>query len=123
MERPSRHHVFHERAWYKTHLEKSFRNIGGLVVPMFTKYHNRGDDALHNNVPPPPKPNRQMMLYVLGEAHELSVDHVLAVDAVAQMFGKLATRATTEHEEMLALNVQSNLEHQLLYIEAGYWHQ
>jgi hypothetical protein len=90
---------------------------------MFDEYHNLGRESLHANVPPPPKPTRNMMLGVLAISRDLPRCHLLAVEEVADMFGTFADRARSEVEEAIALGVQENMLDQMPYLEAGYYYR
>lgn len=118
MERMTRHHVFSERAWYRTKTEKTFRTIGGLVVPMVCEWHNRTPDSLHNNVGHPPKPTRDMILDILNL--DLPQNHLLAVEQVAGRFALMATRASLEYDHNVALGIHDNLMQQMPYLMGGY---
>ena len=56
-EETNRHHIFWRRDSYKTPPERKFRDVTGLVLRMTIREHK----TLHANVPPPHKPNPDLM--------------------------------------------------------------
>jgi len=52
-----RHHIYYPRKWYKTKLEKKFRNHPDNVIFIDKMFHR----AIHLADSPPPKPSADYM--------------------------------------------------------------
>lgn len=117
----TRHHVIHQRAWYRSHLEKSYRNLPVFVVPMDWEAHKE----LHARVDPPIKPPAEIMLGVLALSESmpnvLSSDHTQGLQRVAEhLEGMYSPNDPKCH---VAQYIAQNILHQLAYINEGYYHR
>lgn len=115
MEHPSRHHVYSERRWYKTPLEKYVRNHFGMLVPMYLQPHRE----LHANTPPPPKPNQRLLLLTAEWLDNMSTATLSNSPGAVR---EIAERHL-ELEDKLAQRIGSNFMQQLEFIDEGYYHQ
>lgn len=103
----SRHHVIHERRWYRTPTEKAFRGMGGMVLTLSNSAHRE----LHANVPPPPKPNPDLMRDIY--LHARTRDYQTQTDLFNQIIGYVdlvaANNRNQQHVEdatLLAANLR-----------------
>lgn len=115
MDKPNRHHVYSERRWYRTPLERYVRSHFGMLVPMYVQVHKE----LHANVPPPPKPNQRLLLMTAKFLDDLP-DSTLANQP--QAIRELA-QAHLELDDKLAQRIGANMIDQLHFIDQGYYHQ
>jgi hypothetical protein len=113
-----RHHVFAKSVMGKASRKWSSQN--GLLLPMYHDWHNEGSHALHNNVPPAPKPIEPLRMAIsqtLREPCEGTVyDRYLKV---IQTVANIATTATGYRLSENAENVLLNLQEQTIYIMQG----
>jgi len=115
MERPSRHHVYSERRWYKTPLEKYVRNHFGMLVPLYLEPHKE----LHAKTPPPPKPNQRLLLMTAKLLDDLPNSTLSNQPAVIREVAE----AHLHLNDKLAQRIGENFMQQLEFIDAGYYHQ
>ena len=80
-----RHHVWFERAAYRTRLERKLRMHRGFVVPSLIEVHRE----LHAHVPPPPKPNHHQIAGLLDHMDEADPT---PMHTAIEYFEELATR-------------------------------
>ena len=107
MEIWNRHHTIFQRRHYKTHLERTFRNHHGLVIPTPVEQHRE----LHLNLTPPPKPTQEIMLGVLN-----NLDRPLSgrLDGLFYTIDYLS-----EIEDKTAQRLAGHLTKQLGYLALG----
>ena len=112
----STHHVVFERRNYKTRLETLYRNMGGLLLPMATHAHVE----LHRAVPPPPKPNDDLMRDIYHNSRLTGYGDVYELfKQIADYVGMVATTSQRqEHVDDAAL-LHENLVAQAAFIEQG----
>jgi len=102
----SRHHVFFNRSYYKSRLEKQFRTHKALVIPMDVQIHK----DLHAEVPPPPKPSPRLIYGAIGVLSTLDTfEPVNTVLTLSEHFLEL--------DSNLAHRIGHNLLHQAGYIQ------
>ncbi len=111
----NRHHVMHYARWYQTPTERLFRNIEGLVLPLYVPEHNE----LHANVPPPLKPTRPLMEQVTEYAHELYDDPYEQFNKLVHFIGDIANSSWSCERADEAFRLHENLIAQAGYIELG----
>lgn len=109
------HHVFWQRRWYKTPLEKVLRSHRGLVIPLFEPVHNE----LHAQLLPPPKPSSRM---IMGALEFLETLPATTLDTPPEL-----CTALSEHflaiDTKVAQRIGQNLVEQQVFIAEGYYHQ
>lgn len=108
----NKHHIFHDRAWYKTPEEKRLRNYEGLVIPMDVDIHRQ----LHLAVKQPPKPPRKLLIPALEFMDDLPFTTLQnapeTVYLLAEHFHGIRDR--------VAGQIGVNLVKQLAFVEEGY---
>lgn len=110
------HHVFFEKRWYKSQVEHRFRNLGGLVLPMHVPPHN----DLHANIPPPPKPSKQLMERVINFSHDMyGSDAYDEFTQITHFIGDVANSSWSPERADEAFRIHENLVAQSTYIELG----
>ena len=100
----NQHHLFFNKSYYKSRLEKQFRTHSALVIPMELQVHR----DLHAEVPPPPKPSARLIYGAIGALSTL--DTFEPVNTVLTL---------SEH----FLSIDNNLAHRIghnLLMQAGY---
>jgi hypothetical protein len=107
MERPSFHHVWWEKANYKTKLERRWRGHKAFVVPLYKTIHVE----LHRDLSPPPKPKHEMMIQGLQVVEGLEIDHPQMILTMAEFF--------LDHEHPHAKRIGHHLVKQAGYIMEG----
>lgn len=113
----SRHHIFSERDWYRTPLQRRFREMVGGVVRLANQPHRE----LHANVKPPLliNPNLMADIYQFSTVLEC-VDAYDAFQQIGAYVGLIATsphRSDRDIEEATLLH--ANLVNQAAFIEMG----
>lgn len=113
----SKHHVFHERDWYRTPLQRKVRTMGGAVVQLANQPHR----DLHANVVPPPlvNPNLMQSIYLHSRSPNYETAYDL-FDNIVQYVGWVAagSRQTQQNVEDASL-LHVNLLEQAVFIEQG----
>jgi hypothetical protein len=107
------HHVFSERRWYKSPLERKLRQHKGFVIPMEVLAHSE----LHANLPPPEKPNfqqSQQLLQDIGE-FQLGRGRLYCVYYAIEFFNVMSN-SSSEAMAQNALEIAGNLESQVSYM-------
>jgi hypothetical protein len=107
------HHVFFERRWYKTPLERKLRQHRGFVIPMEVSNHSE----LHANVAPPEKPNFQQTQQLLQDIGEFQIGRgrLYCVYYAIEFFNIMAN-SSSEAMSVNAQSIANNLEFQTAYL-------
>jgi hypothetical protein len=101
------HHLAWQRRDYRTPLEKQYRNHRGMLIPDVPNPEHRD---LHANIPPPPKPNRELMA---GAIVRLSTtDLILPLDGLFAV-----TEYMFERDTRLSCKIGEHLLKQAGYLE------
>lgn len=105
------HHAIWQRAWYRGHVEKSYREHRGLKARMYIPEHQ----ALHANIYPPMKPTRELLL---GATAMLDA---LPDDVLGQPLETITRLGEwyLDIDERLPQRIGENLLSQIPYIEKG----
>ena len=112
----SRHHVAFERRAYKTRLESLYRNMGGMVLLLGSQAH--GD--LHAEVPPPPKPNHNLMTDIYQHARLMGYDTQYDVfEQIVDYVARVAVGFQCDENVHDANLLYQNLAQQAVFIEQG----
>lgn len=112
----SLHHVAFERRNYKTRLECLYRSMGGMILPLSNVAHVE----LHKNVPPPPKPNPDLMQDIYHYARRSEyVDQYDVFDQVREYVGLVAENNRNEQHREDAARLFDNLNQQAAFINIG----
>jgi len=108
------HHVFWEKANYKTKKERTFRNMEGLVLPMVITWHS----DLHANLRPPQKPSKALMNQIVDYTKELGFED--PYERFRQIAG-FVIRLSERHGEVAdqAQKIGANLVLQSAFIDKG----
>lgn len=93
MER-NRHHVWHERKWYQSTLDKQFRQYSGFVVLTPVETHNN----LHAVIKPPLKPHPELMRAILDHLGRFEGDHEQTLRDTVDFIQEWRVGETTEQE-------------------------
>lgn len=111
------HHVIYYKRWYKTTHEKFYRNMSGLVLPMYNPVHK----DLHANVPPPLKTTTEFMLniidYALTDIEEK--EPYPRFLEIVKYIGDVANTSWNEQRVDEATRLYNNLEQQNDYLKQG----
>lgn len=108
------HHVFWQRKWYRTPLEKVLRSHRGLVVPLHRGVHKE----LHAEVLPPPKPKSFL---IMGALEFLESVPITTLDNPPELCTALSEHFLGQDGKM-AQKIGENLVAQQVYIAEGYYH-
>ena len=111
MER-NNHHVWHERKWYKSRLDKRFRSYGGFVINMAIPDHQE----LHAHVRPPIKPAPWLMEVVLEHLRVEEVPIEETIPATIDLLEFQAQRTILVGESTLMRKINNNLIAQYEFI-------
>lgn len=111
----NRHHPFWEKGWYTPKEEQNFRNIGGLVLPMWIPPHNE----IHAKLSPPPKPSKGLQEQIAEYQRGLEGDAYEMFYHIAHFIGNIANTAWSDERAHEALLISDNLIAQSAYIEQG----
>ena len=106
------HHLFWQRANFKTPLEKQLRNHRLLKTPLYVDVHK----DLHADLPPPPKPNAELicgMLLVLNELEPVPRPEIDATLALSEF--------CLERDDRTAKRIGHHLLAQAVYLTEGYY--
>lgn len=113
------HHVI-PRSIMKTTGERNFSVARGLLLPIYKRWHNRGKDALHSNVPLAPKPCRDLMhivyKYINDDPTEGLYDRFLGISGEIH---RVAETTANPGLQKNAERIARNLELQTPYILSG----
>lgn len=102
------HHVMFTERKYQTELETTFRNLGALVIPMWTQPHI----DLHNTLKPPPKPQVRQMVELVDILSDVELDAPLqGIYATLNYFSDFHDRRSKD--------IRTNIEMQLEFLEQG----
>jgi hypothetical protein len=117
----SLHHLVWERRQYTTPIEKTYRSLGALMVPLHTQVHR----DLHHHIPPPPKPSRDAMLAVLVHVEDWASSKQQgspsSVAKISDFYSTLAERSDPP-ERGNNLAIATHLMAQLQFVEKGYYY-
>ena len=105
------HHLLWTRASYKTPLEKQIRNHKLLKTPIYQDAHKE----LHAEIPPPPKPNAELicgMLLVLNQLEPVKHPEIDATLALSEFCLELDNR--------VAQRLGHHFLAQAVYLTEGY---
>lgn len=87
------HHVFFQRNRYKSALDKQFRSLGGLVLPLLIPVHRE----LHAHVSAPPKPDPELMRETIQFAKGIEGDYYDRFLQLAEFLGANASCTVTRN--------------------------
>ena len=112
------HHAFWERASYSNRLDKIYRNLSGLVLPMVISSH--GD--LHANVRPPYKPGIELMNAAVDFNRRMldpSDSPYHNFDQMLGFFKETAETSPNVRQAEESWKIASNMTIQAAFIEKG----
>lgn len=113
----NRHHVNFQRRNYNTPLEKQYRSMGGMILPMLITDHRE----LHAHIKPPKKPARQLMLHAVSfnEAIDTMTDDYEQFEQMIEFFEDVATMSTRMSEAKDAQSIAANYRLQEAFLLQG----
>ncbi len=111
----NRHHTLWRKDWYKTPSERRTREMPGMVLRITINHHR----DLHREVPPPPKPNPQVLIgmYNFNRTNLETLNVYDRFEAITEMLGKVA--ATGGRNAQDAGELHDNFLLQMPFIELG----
>lgn len=113
------HHIWWERTAYKDPIAREFREYEGFVIPVLKVVHER----LHDELLPPPKPEKQEMISCLGylamsaPRGNRDVDPLWAVERAMQHF--VWVGANEPEREPEAHEIRHHLARQIGILSSG----
>jgi len=113
----SRHHIFSERDWYRTPLQRKVRQMGGAVVQLANQPHRE----LHANVEHPPlvNPNLMQDIYLHSRSRGYETAYDLFYDIVEYVGWVANGSRQTQQNVDDASRLHANLLEQAVFIELG----
>lgn len=93
----NRHHVWHERKWYRSGLDKDFRTYPGFVITMPVQDHKE----LHAAINPPIKPSPMLMHIVLDALRRDNVDLTDTIPATLEVLATQAERSYNGDSQLI----------------------
>jgi hypothetical protein len=115
------HHTFWERRAYQTPIERTFRGLGALMVPLWINTHK----DLHHFVEPPKKPSREAMLITLAHIEDWTASRQQGspdtIARVADMYEGLVNTGAQDDKRTNEA-VSDHLRRQLEFINEGYYY-
>lgn len=102
------HHVMFTARKYETDLEVTFRNMGALVIPVWTQAHMN----LHKELKPPPKPYVRQMVELVDILGDVEFENPLRGLYTAINY-------FSDFKDGRSKELHTNLELQLEFLESG----
>lgn len=119
----NRHHVFWPGYEYQNRTDRRMRNLGVFVIRMHIPVH----DALHENVPPPPRISHDLKHIIIQENEYMNKDlpQSTRLELITYHLLRLSDHAPSEQIREDAGALYENFAQQLEYIHKGkvQWHQ
>ena len=110
------HHAVWLKRWYTTPLEKHYRTLGGLVIPMQTTEHKN----LHANALIPPKPSNNLMSRIIDfDDENQTMSQLERFTAITNFVGDIALRSWSYEQADEAKRLQESFLEQDEYIRKG----
>jgi hypothetical protein len=121
--RTNSHHVFYPGYEYQNKVDRRMRNLGLFVIRMHMPIH----EALHENVPPPPKIGHDLKHIIIQENEYMNKElpQSTRLELITYHLMRLADHAPSQQIQEESDALYHNLIHQLDYIHKGkvQWHQ
>lgn len=112
----NRHHLFWQRDWYRTPVERKFREQHGAVLLLNKEVHSE----LHNEVPAPKKPHPELMRAIYTHLRNTEFTHTYdKFFELVDYTGKIANRAVRPQLAEDAYWLHDNLTQQQPFVELG----
>lgn len=109
-----RHHVAFMRRWFKTPLEKHYRSLGGLVLPIQGIVHRE----LHAKSYPPPKPSSELMINIVDfDDEQQSIPQIQRFHAIIDFLGDISVNSHSYERSDEAQRLQENFIEQARWID------
>jgi len=106
------HHLFWQRASYKTPLEKRLRNHRLVKTALYQDVHKE----LHAELLPPPKPNAELICGMLLVLNELEPTPRPEIDATLAL-----SEYCLERDDRVAQRIGHHLLAQAVFLTEGYY--